>query len=63
MDLPQLNGPAKLDVIYSPEGECPSGHAGAAWTNSSPNAIAFTRGIAGKYYRTEVHHQPWALQR
>ncbi len=34
-----------------------------AWMNSSPNATVCTRGIAGRYYRAEIHHQPWALQR
>ena len=42
----RINGPAKFDVIYSPEGEA-SGRAAAAWMSSSPNAIAYTRGIAG----------------
>jgi uncharacterized protein len=57
-----LSGPATFDVAYSPAGE-----AGRARPASLDEFLierycvySYNR---GKLYRTEVHHQPWPLQR
>lgn len=56
------NGAAKLDVVYAPEGEPEKARAGSldAFLTERYCAYSWHRRTV---YRTEVHHQPWALQR
>jgi len=54
-------GPAKLDVIYSPEGDCEKARRGSLDEFLSERYCVYSWN-RGKYYRTEVHHQPWVLQ-
>jgi hypothetical protein len=56
-----VNGPAKLDVIYSPEGEARQASHGTLdeFLTERYCVYAWNR---RKYYRAEVHHQPWSLQ-
>jgi hypothetical protein len=56
------NGPARLDVLYSPEGEPQRSHRGSLDEFLTERYCVYSWN-RGKYYRSEVHHQPWPLQR
>ena len=56
-----VNGPAKFDVIYSPEGEPARARQGSLDEFLTERYCAYSWNRR-KYYRTEVHHQPWPLQ-
>lgn len=54
-------GAAELDVVYAPYGEMEKARAGSldAFLTERYCVYSWHR---NKYYRTEVHHQPWGLQ-
>lgn len=56
-----IDGPAKFDAIYSPESEAERARGGSLdeFLTERYGVYSWNR---RKYYRAEVHHQPWALQ-
>jgi uncharacterized protein len=57
-----LHGPAGFDVAYSPEGEAERARRGSLDEFLTERYCAYSWNRR-KLYRTEVHHQPWPLQR
>jgi hypothetical protein len=56
------NGAAKLEVSYAPEGEAERARRGSLDEFLTERYCVYSWN-RGKFYRTEVHHQPWPLQR
>lgn len=56
------NGVAQFDVIYSPEGEPERARPGSLDEFLTERYCIYSWNRR-KYYRTEVHRQPWPLQR
>jgi hypothetical protein len=57
-----VDGPAKFDVIYSPEGDPRRVERDSLDEFLTERYCAYSWSRR-KYYRTELHHQPWLLQR
>lgn len=57
-----LQGAAKLDVVYTPEGEVEKARAGSLDKFLAERYCVYSW-HRRRVYRTEVHHQPWPLQR
>jgi len=57
-----ISGPAKFDVIYSPESEAVRARRGSLDEFLTERYCVYSWNRR-RYYRAEVHHQPWALQR
>jgi len=57
-----IKGPAKLEVIYSPEGEAAPARRGSLDEFLTERYCVYSRDRR-KFYRSEIHHQPWPLQR
>jgi uncharacterized protein YqjF (DUF2071 family) len=57
-----VHGPATLDVMYSPEDEAERARPGSLDEFLTERYCVYSWNRR-KYYRTEVHHQPWPLQR
>jgi uncharacterized protein YqjF (DUF2071 family) len=57
-----LSGPAKLEVVYAPEGGPERARRGSLdeFVTERYCVYSMTR---GGFYRSEIHHQPWPLQR
>lgn len=56
------NGPVKFDVIYSPQSEPERARHGSLDEFLTERYCVYSWNRR-RYYRTEIHHQPWALQR
>jgi len=56
-----LDGPAKFDVVYSPEGDPVRARRGSLDEFLTERYCVYSWNRR-KFYRTEVHHQPWPLQ-
>jgi uncharacterized protein YqjF (DUF2071 family) len=56
------NGPARFEATYSPEGEPERARRGSLDEFLTERYCAYSWN-RHRLYRTEVHHQPWALQR
>ena len=56
------NGPARFDVVYAPEG-VPERARPRSLDEFLTERYCVYSWYRRKCYRTEVHHQPWALQR
>ena len=56
------NGPAVLDVIYAPEREPARARRGSLDEFLTERYCVYSRNRR-KFYCTELHHQPWQLQR
>jgi len=54
-------GPAEFEVMYRPEGDPEPVHR-ATLEEFLTERYCIYSWNRGKYYRTEVHHQPWSLQ-
>jgi hypothetical protein len=57
-----MNGRAKFDVTYSPQGEPERAYRGSLDEFLTERYCVYSWNRQ-KFYRTEVHHQPWPLQR
>ena len=57
-----LSGPANFDVAYSPAGEAERARPGSLDEFLTERYCVYSC-HRGKLYRTELHHQPWPLQR
>ena len=56
------HGPAKLDVMYAPVGEAEVARARSLDEFLTERYCVYSW-HRSRFYRTEVHHQPWRLQR
>jgi hypothetical protein len=56
------SGPAIFDVAYSPQGEAQRARYGSLDEYLAERYCVYSWS-RGKLYRTELHHQPWPLQR
>lgn len=56
------SGPAKFDVIYSPQSEAERARHGSLDEFLTERYCVYSWNRR-RYYRAEIHHQPWALQR
>ncbi len=57
-----LDGPVKFDAAYSPEGKIERARRGSLDEFLTERYCVYSWNRR-KFYRTEVHHQPWPLQR
>jgi uncharacterized protein YqjF (DUF2071 family) len=57
-----LSGAAKFDAVYSPTGEPTRARRGSLDEFLTERYCLYSRN-GRKIYRTELHHQPWPLQR
>ena len=57
-----LNGPVQFDAVYAPEGEAERARQGSLDEFLMERYCVYSLNHQ-KFYRTEVHHQPWPLQR
>lgn len=57
-----FSGPAKFDVIYSPDGEARLARCASLDEFLAERYCVYSWNRK-KCYRAEIHHQPWALQR
>lgn len=57
-----IDGPAKFDVIYCPKGEAEPARRGSLDEFLTERYCVYSWN-RGRYFRTEIHHQPWPLQR
>ena len=57
-----LNGAVKFDAVYSPVGEPERARRGSLDEFLTERYCLYSRNGL-KFYRTELHHQPWPLQR
>lgn len=55
-------GPARLDVVYAPQGEAEKARAGSLDKFLTERYCVYSW-HRQKFYCTEIHHQPWPLQR
>jgi hypothetical protein len=55
------SGPAKFDVIYSPESEAVRARRGTLDEFLTERYCVYSWNRR-RYYRADIHHQPWALQ-
>jgi hypothetical protein len=57
-----LSGPATFEISYSPEGVADRARLGSLDEFLIERYCVYSYN-RGKLYRTELHHQPWPLQR
>jgi hypothetical protein len=57
-----LNGPVQFDAVYAPGGEAARARRGSLDEFLMERYCVYSWNRR-KFYRTEVHHQPWPLQR
>jgi uncharacterized protein YqjF (DUF2071 family) len=56
-----IGGPAKFEVIYAPEGEPERARRGSLDEFLTERYCVYSMNRE-KFYRSEIHHQPWPLQ-